>query len=62
MAIHFSVLAWEIPWTEEPGGLQFRGSQRIGHDWVRVHVAGFYIKYTPHLFFHTSILLVKGET
>ena len=32
MAIHSSVLAWRIPWTEEPGGLQFMGSQRVGHD------------------------------
>ena len=32
MAIHSSVLAWRIPWTEEPGGLQSMGSQRIGHD------------------------------
>ena len=31
-AAHSSTLAWEIPWTEEPGGLQFMGSQRIGHD------------------------------
>ena len=34
MATHPSVLAWEIPWTEEPGGLQSKGSQRVGHDWV----------------------------
>ena len=27
-----SILAWEIPWTEEPGGLQSMGSQRVGHD------------------------------
>ena len=32
MAIHSSVLAWQIPWTEEPGGLQSTGSQRIEHD------------------------------
>ena len=31
MAIHSSVLAWKISWTEEPGGLQSMGSQRIGH-------------------------------
>ena len=31
MAIHSSVLAWEIPWTEEPGGLQSMGSQGVGH-------------------------------
>ena len=32
MATHFSILAWRIPWTEEPGGLQSLGSQRSGHD------------------------------
>ena len=32
MATHSSILAWKIPWTEEPGRLQFMGSQRVGHD------------------------------
>ena len=32
MAIHSSILAWKIPWIEEPGGLQSIGSQRVGHD------------------------------
>ena len=32
MATHSSILAWEIPWTEEPGGLQSMGSLRVGHD------------------------------
>ena len=32
MAAHSSILAWRIPWTEEPGGLQSMGSQRAGHD------------------------------
>ena len=32
MAPHSSTLAWKIPWTEEPGGLQSTGSQRVGHD------------------------------
>ena len=32
MAPHSSTLAWRIPWTEEPGGLQSMGSQRVGHD------------------------------
>ena len=32
MATHSSVLAWKIPRTEEPGGLQSMGSQRVGHD------------------------------
>ena len=31
MATHSSVLAWEISWTEEPGRLQYMGSQRVGH-------------------------------
>ena len=34
MATHPSILAWRIPWTEEPGGLQSMGLQRVGHDWV----------------------------
>ena len=34
MAIHFSILDWRIPWTEEPGELQFMGSQRIIHNCV----------------------------
>ena len=32
MATHSSILAWEIPWAEEPGGLQSMGPQRVGHD------------------------------
>ena len=32
VATHSSILAWETPWTEEPGRLQFTGSQRVGHD------------------------------
>ena len=34
MATHYSVLAWEITWIEEPGGRQLLGLQRIGHDLV----------------------------
>ena len=34
MAPYSSSLAWKIPWMEEPGGLQFRGSRRVGHDWA----------------------------
>ena len=34
MATHCSIFAWEIPWTEEPGGLQSRGCKRVRHDWV----------------------------
>ena len=32
MATHSSILTWRIPWTEEPGKLQFMGSQRVGHE------------------------------
>jgi len=32
MAIHSGILAWRIPWTEEPGGLQSIASQRVGHE------------------------------
>ena len=32
MATYSNILAWEIPWTEEPGGLQSLGLQRVGHD------------------------------
>jgi len=32
MATHSSILAWRIPWTEESGGLQSKGSQTVGHD------------------------------
>ena len=32
MATHSSILTWKIPWTEEPGELQFMGSQRVGQD------------------------------
>ena len=41
MATHSSVLAWRIPWTEEPGKLQSMGSQRIRHEWATKHT-------TPH--------------
>ena len=34
MTTHSSILSWRIPWTEEPGGLQSTGSQRVRHDWA----------------------------
>ena len=37
IATRSSILAWRIPWTEEPGGPQSMGSQRVGHDWARGH-------------------------
>ena len=43
MAVHFSILAWRIPWTEEPGGLQSTGSQRVRHDWSDTRTLNFLI-------------------
>ena len=37
MAAHSSILAWRIPWTEEPSGLQSTGPQRVGHDLAIEH-------------------------
>ena len=37
MATHSSMLAWEIPWIEEPGGLQSTGLQRVRQDWATKH-------------------------
>ena len=34
MAAHSSILAWKIPWTEDPGRLQYKGLQRVGHKWA----------------------------
>ena len=39
MVIHCSILAWKIPWTEEPGGLQSMESQRVVRDWACMHVS-----------------------
>ena len=38
MATHSRILAWRIPGTEEPGGLQFKGSQRVGRDLATEHI------------------------
>ena len=40
MATQYSILAWRISWTEEPGGLQSMGAQRVGHDWSDLAHAG----------------------
>ena len=41
MATYSSILAWEIPWTEEPGRIQSTGSQRVGHDLRLNHNSGY---------------------
>ena len=53
MATHSSVLAWRIPWTEEPGGLQSTRLQRVGHDWATSLSYTFFLS----LFYGCSWLL-----
>ena len=46
MATDSSILAWRIPWTEEPGMLQSMGSQRVSHDWATKHTHIYIYTYT----------------
>ena len=55
MAAHSSILAWKIPWTNEPGGLQSMGSWRVRHDWVK-HT---YTRFGGSNFLWKGILLLK---
>ena len=49
MATHSSILAWRISWTEEPGGLQSMGSQRVEHNWVtNTHLLTYNKRFTPN--------------
>ena len=66
MATHSSILAWGIPWTEEPGRLQSMGSQRVGHNWAtntqRPHTLNYMwslssLKATSENLFHVDFLL-----
>ena len=52
MATHSSVLARKIPWTEDPGGLQSIGLQRVGHDLVTEHTHIFVYIWT-YIYIHT---------
>ena len=45
MVTHPCILAWRIPWTEEPGGLQSMGSQRVGHNWVTNFLSSWFHRY-----------------
>ena len=55
MAIHSSVLAWRIQWTENLGGLQFVGSQRAGHDWATNTVHGSWMTQRKKFIFYSSL-------
>ena len=56
MATHSSSLAWEIQWTEEPGGLQSIGSQRVGHNWATEQAATCSTTYEKGKFGHRCAL------
>ena len=63
MAAHSSILAWKIPWTEEPGSLQSMGSQRVGHDWVTEHMhlpKGFFYSWHWFVIFMVQPKWLKG--
>ena len=50
MATHFSVLAWEIPWTQEPGGLQSMGAHRMGRERATIrHACKMEVQALPHI-------------
>ena len=49
MAAHSSILAWRIPWTEEPRGLQSTGSQRVGYDWATSLSHSFFFTFNSGL-------------
>ena len=61
MTTHSNLLTWEIPWTEEPGGLQSIGSQRVRHNWrnlayISVHHTHTHTHiYIYHIFIHSSV-------
>ena len=62
MATHSSILAWRIPWTEEPDRLQSTGSQRIGHNWsdlahTHTHThQGKKLKFRPSMGIHLMVI------
>ena len=57
MAAHSSILAWRIPWMEEPGGLQSMGSQRVRHDWATSLSFTFTLARSVPLLSHSIVFL-----
>ena len=55
MATHSNVLVWRIPWTEELGGLQSIGSERVGQDLATEHSTGICMTWKEHPGFLTSL-------
>ena len=65
MATHSSILAWRISWREEPGRLQFMGSQRVGQDWASRPIPGckawqveYRLDFSPHPLLHPAFGVV----
>ena len=58
MATHSSILAWGIPWTEDPGGLQSMGLQRVRHDLATEQQQNFFFKLRNESFFFLGIMLL----
>ena len=56
MATHSNILAWRIPWTEEPGRLQSMGLQRVGHDWATSLSFFFQSAVGPHVTVPSSLV------
>ena len=61
MATCSSILAWKIPWTEEPGRLQSMWSQRVGHDRETEHTQTIYNTSFSICFFFKNVLKIKVE-
>ena len=63
MAICSSILAWRIPWTEEPGGLQSMALQRASHDWVTKHACmNLPLQESNHMLLHLLTFNIPWES
>jgi len=61
MVTHSSILAWGIPWTEEPGGLQSMGSQRVGHNLATKQQQASPVQFLPYLGWTIESILLKAR-
>ena len=61
MATHSSILAWRIPWTEEPGGLQSIGPQRVRQDLVTEFYGQLYLEFKVLLPIKLDIIMVQND-
>ena len=59
MATHSRILAWEIPWTKESGGLEFMGLQRVEHNWVIESELNYTLD--PYILTYINFALIQNE-